>query len=722
MKTLNSFFVAALVLLACTAPCSGVEPPAGKVMIVLDASGSMWAEIDGEYKIVIARRVIHDLLRDWDPGLELGLTVYGHRRKGDCTDIEVLVPVGRDTQKAILDAVDRLMPRGKTPLSAAVRMAAESLKYTEDRVTVILVSDGKETCGADPCAIGKALEETGIDFTAHVIGFDVTEEEESDLACLAQNTGGTYITARDAGSLKIAFEKTVTEVKKKAAEPVPAVEPKPEIKPEPETKPEPKPAPAPEPKPEPASEPAAPPVPEQPKQEEGVRLVALYKEGGPEFKGDITWYVFEAGVDADGKGNQVAHQHRGRSGHVFRDLPAGTYVVVAELTDARYIRRELEIQVAEGEAVTHDLVLDIGTVRFDARLAEGAEPFQGGLGWKVHDTKTDLAGNRREITEFWRVHSGSVFLLPAGQWLISGVIADAKYIGVKKEISVQPGGEEAHDFVFNAGTVRFDARLAEGAEPFKGGLGWKVHETKTDLSGNRREITEFWRVHSGSVFLLPAGRWLISGVIADAKYIGVKKEIIVQPGGEEAHDFVFNAGTVRFDARIAEGAEPFKGGLGWWVYHPKADLSGNRRELANFWRVDSGSVYLLPAGAWLVRGGLADFKHVGAEKEMVLNPGEEQALDMVFNAGQVTFVVTLDGASYDGQTAWEVFQAKADFSGNRPSITSAWRVPSGSATYLPAGEYLVQASQPDHKEIRGETVFKVSAGGETAVSVDMKTP
>ena len=58
-------------------------------------------------------------------------------------------------------------------MTDAVVAAADSLRYTENAATVILVSDGIETCNPDPCAAAQILAETGVDFTAHVIGFDV---------------------------------------------------------------------------------------------------------------------------------------------------------------------------------------------------------------------------------------------------------------------------------------------------------------------------------------------------------------------------------------------------------------------------------------------------------------------------------------------------------------------------------------------------------------------
>lgn len=189
--------------LALAAPAfAGDAPAPGQALLVLDASGSMWGQIEGKAKIAIAREAVDQMLAGW-PGGELGLMAYGHRRKGDCGDIELLQPVGAFDAAAIRGQVGRLQPRGMTPISAAVRQAAEQLKFTEHKATVILVSDGEETCHADPCALGAELEALGVDFTAHVVGFDIEEgsRAQAQLQCLARNTGGQYVSARDAGEL-----------------------------------------------------------------------------------------------------------------------------------------------------------------------------------------------------------------------------------------------------------------------------------------------------------------------------------------------------------------------------------------------------------------------------------------------------------------------------------------------------------------------------------------
>jgi len=199
-------------------------PEAGRVMIVLDASGSMWAQIAGKTKIEIAREALAELLTGWDPKIEVGLMAYGHRRKPDCADIEVLAPAAPVDVARLTKLVNAIRPNGKTPLSAAVRQAAQSLKFDQQRATVILLSDGIETCDADPCEVAAELEKLGVGFTTHVIGFDVQRQDEGGLRCLANATGGRYFSANDAAALRESLRAAKTEV---TAKPVPPPKPAP---------------------------------------------------------------------------------------------------------------------------------------------------------------------------------------------------------------------------------------------------------------------------------------------------------------------------------------------------------------------------------------------------------------------------------------------------------------------------------------------------------------
>ena len=208
---MRAFLLALLTLAHLPLAAQAQQADRPNTILVLDGSGSMWGQIDGVNKIVIARNVIAELLADMPDDTSLGLTVYGHRERGSCTDIETIVDPAPFTQDRILEVVNALNPRGRTPMTDAVLAAAQSLRYTEEAATVILVSDGIENCNPDPCAISRAMEEAGIAFTAHVIGFDVASEPEAraQMQCIAENTGGMFLTADNAAELSSALQQVV---------------------------------------------------------------------------------------------------------------------------------------------------------------------------------------------------------------------------------------------------------------------------------------------------------------------------------------------------------------------------------------------------------------------------------------------------------------------------------------------------------------------------------
>ena len=177
-------------------------------ILVMDGSGSMWGQIDGVAKITIAQDVVNGLMATIPADQNIGLTVYGHRERGNCTDIETIVAPGPNTRDAIRDAVNAIKPLGKTPMTDSIVAAAEALRYTEDSATVILVSDGVETCNPDPCAAMRLLEEAAIDFTAHVVGFDVGSDAAAlaQMQCIADETGGQFLTADNAEELSQALQ------------------------------------------------------------------------------------------------------------------------------------------------------------------------------------------------------------------------------------------------------------------------------------------------------------------------------------------------------------------------------------------------------------------------------------------------------------------------------------------------------------------------------------
>ena len=185
------------------------------VLFVFDVSGSMWGRIEGDTpKIEVARRVMGDLLRDLPGNIAVGMTAYGHRRKGDCADIEDIQPPQAGAGPSIADAMQRLVPRGKTPIADSLQQVGEALSQIEDETSIVLVSDGIETCGGDPCAVAEALHGRDVKLKVHVVGYDVSADAEAvgQLRCVAEKGGGQYFPADDVAGLAGALATITTSV------------------------------------------------------------------------------------------------------------------------------------------------------------------------------------------------------------------------------------------------------------------------------------------------------------------------------------------------------------------------------------------------------------------------------------------------------------------------------------------------------------------------------
>jgi len=193
------------------APRAEAQPAAmrGETIVILDMSASMWGRIGDKPKLEIAREAVRSMFSRFPATSRVGLMAYGHRQAGQCSDIQMLFPPGLVNATVASGALDRLTARGKTPLTEAVRQAAAALRSREQGGTIILVTDGIETCGGDPCALAAELEATNASFTAHVVGFDLrTPSERARVACIAERTGGLFVPAANAEELAGALART----------------------------------------------------------------------------------------------------------------------------------------------------------------------------------------------------------------------------------------------------------------------------------------------------------------------------------------------------------------------------------------------------------------------------------------------------------------------------------------------------------------------------------
>lgn len=177
------------------------------IVILMDASGSMKAEVAGGAKMTLAKEAIERFTSELGEDVHVSLLAYGHKGAGSgadkelsCGSIDAMYPLGEYNQAAFHEAMDSFHASGWTPLAGAMEKAHELLTpYGNEgyRNVVYIVSDGIETCGGDPVEAAKKLHEGNIEAKVNIIGFDVDDEGQNQLRAAAEAGGGKYATVRD---------------------------------------------------------------------------------------------------------------------------------------------------------------------------------------------------------------------------------------------------------------------------------------------------------------------------------------------------------------------------------------------------------------------------------------------------------------------------------------------------------------------------------------------
>ena len=182
------------------------------IIFIFDASGSMWGKMGANTKIQIAKETMAKLSDKITAASKVGLIVYGHRNASDCNDIETMLPIRSFDKIKFNTTIKEINPKGKTPIALSINQALALIRGVNDPVTIILVSDGLETCSGNACETVRNAKAAGVKITMHVVGFGISEKDLSPLECIAQAGGGQYFPVSNAAELAAALEQTVKEI------------------------------------------------------------------------------------------------------------------------------------------------------------------------------------------------------------------------------------------------------------------------------------------------------------------------------------------------------------------------------------------------------------------------------------------------------------------------------------------------------------------------------
>ncbi|MBA3450415.1 MAG: VWA domain-containing protein [Chloroflexia bacterium] len=210
---------------ASAAPPAQDDPAVQSVNLelILDLSGSMARDIGGgETRMEAAKRVMNDVI-DALPeqeGVNVGFRIYGHlgdntesQRAVSCQSSDLVVPIAGVDKAALRNQVAAAQPIGWTPIALSLERAGGDFQPGEGvRNHILLVTDGEETCGGDPCAVADSLRTGAANITTHVVGFALTEQQAELVSCIAERGGGLNLRAGSARELSNAIFSVLEEI------------------------------------------------------------------------------------------------------------------------------------------------------------------------------------------------------------------------------------------------------------------------------------------------------------------------------------------------------------------------------------------------------------------------------------------------------------------------------------------------------------------------------
>ncbi|MDR6293106.1 MULTISPECIES: vWA domain-containing protein [Inquilinus] len=656
-----------LVLLASLLPFAAARAETPRpTVIVIDSSGSMSAAIGGVPRLDAARGVLGEMLARWPGAAPVGLVAYGHRRSGDCGDIEVLSPIGPPDTAALGRRLATLRARGKTPLAASLQQAAGMLRAAGGGGTIILVTDGIETCHPDPCAVAAALRAADAALSVHVIGFAVEAKDEQQLSCIASAGGGAYRTAADADSLLATLDSAARAAT--APEPAPA-------------RAEPPPAEASAP---PVEAPAPVEVPE-PVKAARVSVVAVIPGEGPVSDLAIDWRV------AGGEGPEP-FRYEGRTSLVELTVPAGRYAIEAAVGNVA-AHRDVELS---GEAARIEVPLAAGRLKAQAVPYKGAEPIGEGLRW----TLTPLDGQAAvEVPAVAR----PALLLAAGRYRLA-----VEHQGRRsdQEVTVAAGHPLDLALSLRLGELKLSAALAEDGEPLTDwrGLAWRA--LAPDGTTAAEAVQE-----AAPLFVLPTGRYRVELAVAGT---AVLRDVEIEEGAQREARIVVPTGSRILAAALGPGAEPLTDwrDTSWTVTAVDAIGIAQGTALMQDQPIANPTVPLLP-GRWhiAVKSGVAT-----AERDIVVAPDTEETVRLDLQAGRLGVSASPEeGAAAPMNIVFEFHPVAAD--GSPGPAAFAGGSSRSLEAILPAGRWHVSAVADDSR--RAEAMVDLAAGDEKLLEMTL---
>lgn len=169
-----------------------------KLLFVVDFSNSMSEYLENQTKINQVKEMMKFILPQISKDTKIGLRVYGHTCNllayNACRSSELVTPIGLNNSSKISSELQRLRPKGMTPITYSLKQAVKKDLQGFDGIKhIILLTDGGENCDESPCDYAIELMKKRRDIKIDVIAFDVHDDDDlAQLKCTADVTGGIF--------------------------------------------------------------------------------------------------------------------------------------------------------------------------------------------------------------------------------------------------------------------------------------------------------------------------------------------------------------------------------------------------------------------------------------------------------------------------------------------------------------------------------------------------
>jgi Ca-activated chloride channel homolog len=194
------FFIVFLLLSGFCISQKKTAPKPTRILFVFDASNSMKSQHQNSTRIDGAKKLFYSFIDTMsrDKSMQFALRMYGHTVKyppGDCKDSKLVVPFSANNIQLIKQKVQEAKPTGITPIEHSLTESANDFIDNKANNIVIIITDGIEECGGDPCKARQKLMEKGIVFKPFIIGIGLTPEQIKTFECV-----GSYYDFDDGNS------------------------------------------------------------------------------------------------------------------------------------------------------------------------------------------------------------------------------------------------------------------------------------------------------------------------------------------------------------------------------------------------------------------------------------------------------------------------------------------------------------------------------------------